>query len=85
MDLSWFYDDDVVDGDELSDLYRIAPLGERSPGDLATVFSWKRQLGGWIGFLRRGDTMKQLDIDQLRAEFNRASESVRIVSVFSPT
>jgi hypothetical protein len=29
--------------------------------------------------------MKQLDIDNLRAEFNRASESVRIVSVFSPT
>ncbi len=28
MDLSWFYDDDVVDWDELSDLYRIAPLGE---------------------------------------------------------
>ena len=34
---------------------------------------------------RRRDTMKQLDIDKLRAEFNRASESVRIVSVFSPT
>ncbi len=32
-----------------------------------------------------GDTMKQLDIDKLRAEFNRASESVRIVCVFSPT
>ncbi len=29
--------------------------------------------------------MKQLDIDKLRTEFNRESESVRIVSVFSPT
>ena len=29
--------------------------------------------------------MKQLDIDKLRAEFNRASESVGIVVVFSPT
>ena len=30
-------------------------------------------------------TMEHLDIDKLREEFNRASESVRIVSVFSPT
>ncbi len=42
MDLSWFYDDGAVDWAELSDLYRIAPLGEKSPGDLTTVFSNSR-------------------------------------------
>ncbi len=29
--------------------------------------------------------MEHLDIDKLRDEFNRASASVRVVSVFSPT
>ncbi len=29
--------------------------------------------------------MENLDVNKLREEFNRASESVRIVSVFSPT
>ncbi len=29
--------------------------------------------------------METLNIGKLREEFNRASESVRIVSVFSPT
>ncbi len=29
--------------------------------------------------------METLNIDKLKEEFNRASESVRIVSVFSPT
>ncbi len=29
--------------------------------------------------------MEHLDVDKLREEFNRASASVRIVSVFSPT
>jgi len=29
--------------------------------------------------------METLNIDKLREEFNRASESVRIVSAFSPT
>ena len=29
--------------------------------------------------------METLNIDKLREEFNRASRSVRIVSVFSPT
>jgi len=38
-DYSWVYDDKAVDWGALSDLYRIAPLGEKSPGDLATVFS----------------------------------------------
>jgi ribosomal protein S18 acetylase RimI-like enzyme len=39
MDFSWVYDHREVDWDELSELYRIAPLGEKSPKDLATVFS----------------------------------------------
>jgi GNAT superfamily N-acetyltransferase len=38
-DYSWVYDDAAVDWDALSELYRIAPLGEKAPGDLATVFS----------------------------------------------
>jgi hypothetical protein len=29
--------------------------------------------------------MEHLDVDKLRDEFNRASASVRVVSVFSPT
>jgi ribosomal protein S18 acetylase RimI-like enzyme len=39
MGRSWVYEDSAVSWDELSELYRIAPLGEKSPEDLATVFS----------------------------------------------
>ncbi len=39
MDLIWIYDDCDVDWAELSELYRIAPLGEKPPADLTTVFS----------------------------------------------
>ena len=39
MDFSWVYDHSNVDWDELSGLYRIAPLGEKFPADLLTVFS----------------------------------------------
>ena len=39
MDPSWVYDDASVDWGELSNLYLIAPLGEKSPEDLETVFS----------------------------------------------
>jgi hypothetical protein len=35
----YVYDDSVVDRDELSDLYRVAPLGEKSARHLATVFA----------------------------------------------
>jgi ribosomal protein S18 acetylase RimI-like enzyme len=42
MEFSWVDDDSAVDWDELSELYRIAPLGEKSPEDLATVFSNSR-------------------------------------------
>jgi GNAT superfamily N-acetyltransferase len=41
-DYSWVYDDHAVDWHALSELYRIAPLGEKSPADLATVFSNSR-------------------------------------------
>ena len=36
---SWGYDDKSIDWTELSELYRIAPLGNKSPADLMTVFS----------------------------------------------
>lgn len=42
MDHSWVYDDSAVDWGELSELYRMAPLGEKSPNDLVTVFSNSR-------------------------------------------
>jgi len=42
MDHSWVYDDSDVDWGKLSDLYRKAPLGEKSPKDLETVFSNSR-------------------------------------------
>jgi len=35
---SWVYDVSSVDLDELSNLYRIAPLGEKPPDALAVVF-----------------------------------------------
>jgi GNAT superfamily N-acetyltransferase len=38
-DYSWEYDDSAVDWVELSELYRIAPLGVKPPEDLAIVFS----------------------------------------------
>ncbi len=42
MDHSWVYDDSAVDWDELSQLYRKAPLGEKSPKDLKMVFGNSR-------------------------------------------
>jgi ribosomal protein S18 acetylase RimI-like enzyme len=42
MGHSWVYEDSAVDWGELSELYRIAPLGLKSPKDLATVFSNSR-------------------------------------------
>lgn len=38
-DYQWEYDDESIDWEELSELYRIAPLGDKSPPDLMTVFS----------------------------------------------
>jgi len=37
-DYSWIYDVGAVDMDGLSNLYRIAPLGNKPPDALATVF-----------------------------------------------
>ena len=37
-DYSWIHDLGAVDMDELSSLYRIAPLGNKPPEALATVF-----------------------------------------------
>jgi predicted GNAT family acetyltransferase len=42
MGQAWVFEDSSVDWEELSRLYRIAPLGEKSPKDLATVFSNSR-------------------------------------------
>ena len=42
MPRTWVYDDGAVDWTELSELYRIAPLGEKLPNHLATVFSSSR-------------------------------------------
>ena len=36
---SWKLDAEGIDWEELSELYRIAPLGEKPPAALATVFS----------------------------------------------
>jgi len=38
----WIFDHDAVDWAELSNLYRIAPLGEKKPEDLRTAFSNSR-------------------------------------------
>ena len=39
MTLEWKYTEDSVDWDELSELYRAAPLGEKKPMHLRKVFS----------------------------------------------
>jgi ribosomal protein S18 acetylase RimI-like enzyme len=39
VNLTWKYSESDVDWEELSNLYRIAPLGEKKPDALAKVFS----------------------------------------------
>lgn len=39
MEYDWIYSDENVDWDELSHLYLIAPLGQKSPADLKVSFS----------------------------------------------
>lgn len=39
MDLVWVYTQDNIDWNELSDLYRIAPLGEKKPKNLERAFT----------------------------------------------
>lgn len=54
MDGYSFSQDTVdMDWDELSELYRVAPLGEKPPGDLATVFSNSM----YRCFVRAGDRL----------------------------
>jgi GNAT superfamily N-acetyltransferase len=52
-DYSWTEDLTTVDLDELSQLYRIAPLGEKPPDALATVFGNSR----FRCFVYRGDSL----------------------------
>jgi ribosomal protein S18 acetylase RimI-like enzyme len=42
MNLTWVYEQSDLDWSQLSELYRIAPLGEKSPNDLEVVFSNSR-------------------------------------------
>ena len=39
MDLTWHFDQTKIDWNELSALYKIAPLGIKPPGDLEVVFT----------------------------------------------
>ena len=39
MKLEWLYSQDAVDWDELSNLYSVAPLGEKTPEDLQKAFT----------------------------------------------
>ena len=39
MNLVWVYAQDNIDWKDLSDLYRIAPLGEKKPENLETAFT----------------------------------------------
>ena len=39
MNLKWIYNSDNINWKELSTLYKIAPLGNKKPNDLETVFS----------------------------------------------
>ena len=38
-DVDWVFDDVGIDWDQLSELYRVAPSGEKPPEALRTVFS----------------------------------------------
>jgi ribosomal protein S18 acetylase RimI-like enzyme len=40
--MQWIFEQDSVDWDELSELYRLAPLGDKKPEDLKIVFSNSR-------------------------------------------
>jgi ribosomal protein S18 acetylase RimI-like enzyme len=40
--MNWMFDQGSIDWDELSNLYRIAPLGEKKPEDLKIAFSNSR-------------------------------------------
>ena len=50
---TWVYDRDSVDWTELSELYRVAPLGDKPPASLMTVFSASR----FVCFVYAGETL----------------------------
>jgi ribosomal protein S18 acetylase RimI-like enzyme len=39
LELEWVYSQDAVDWNELSNVYRVAPLGEKAPEDLKKAFT----------------------------------------------
>ncbi len=39
MEFDWIYSQNTINWQELSDLYKIAPLGDKKPSDLKIVFS----------------------------------------------
>lgn len=53
MELRWAHDTTGIDWGELSVLYRIAPLGDKSPEDLRTVYAASR----YICFVSDGDVV----------------------------
>jgi ribosomal protein S18 acetylase RimI-like enzyme len=53
MPLEWKQSTDTVDWDELSALYRAAPLGDKPPGHLRTVFGNSR----FVSFVYDGATL----------------------------
>ncbi|MBN1321452.1 MAG: N-acetyltransferase [Thermoleophilia bacterium] len=44
MDYEWVFSAEAVNGVDLADLYRIAPLGEKLPADLQVCFSNSRHV-----------------------------------------
>jgi len=42
MDFTWYFDQTKINWNELSELYRIAPLGTKLPADLRIVFTNSR-------------------------------------------
>lgn len=44
MELEWVYSLENTDWQELSELYRVAPLGDKKPADLQTSFSNSRYI-----------------------------------------
>ena len=52
-DYGWVYDCGSVDWSELSELYRVAPLGDKPPESLMTVFSASR----YVCFVYAGESL----------------------------
>jgi hypothetical protein len=42
MEIKWIVDQESINWDELSNLYKIAPLGDKKPADLKIAFSNSR-------------------------------------------